>query len=171
MTIIGGADGPTSVYIAPSASWINWFGLIVVALMLLPNVIYAARHKNERNKCTNKLMNTLEQVGRYACMFFMVFNIGISKFGFNSVTGFFAYLIGNVLLLLFYWSFWISYKKSQGMFQTLMLAILPTLIFALCDITLRHWLLLGFALLFGVSHIYVSAVNAKGGDANPDSDS
>lgn len=40
---IGGADGPTSVFIAGQTgeNWINIFGFIVIILMLLPNLIYA----------------------------------------------------------------------------------------------------------------------------------
>ena len=161
MTIIGGADGPTSIYIASSSGWISWFGLIIMVLMLIPNALYAIRNRGAENKCKNKLMNILEQIGRYGCMFLIVFNIGIAELGFASPESIVVYLMGNAVLLLAYWVFWIVYAKKPGMFSAMMLAVLPALIFLLCGITLRHWLLTAFALLFGIAHIYVTYINAK----------
>ena len=46
--IIGGADGPTAIFVATSPGWINFFGLIIVVLMLIPNIIYAIRHRGEK---------------------------------------------------------------------------------------------------------------------------
>ena len=39
------------------------------------------------------------------------------------------------------------------------LAILPACIFLLSGMLLRHWLLVGFAVLFAVGHIYVTKQN------------
>ena len=105
MSIIGGSDGPTAVFIAGKMGmdWLNVFGLILVILLRIPNIAYAVRVKDQKNLCTNKFMNILEQIGRYACMFLMVFNIGIDEFGFGSVGAFLIYGIGNVLLMLTYW--------------------------------------------------------------------
>ena len=50
--------------------WINVFGAIIVILMLIPNIVYAIKNKDETNLCTNRFMNIIEQVGRYAsCMY------------------------------------------------------------------------------------------------------
>ena len=105
IAIIGGADGPTSVFIAGKLgmNWLNVFGLIFVVLLLIPNIIYAVKVKNQQNKCSNRFMNIMEQIGRYGCMFLMVFNIGIAEFGFGSVGAFFTYLFGNVFLMILYW--------------------------------------------------------------------
>ena len=110
MSIIGGSDGPTAVFIAGKLGmdWLNVFGLIFVILLLIPNIVYAIKFKGKKNLCTNKFMNILEQIGRYACMFLMVFNIGIAEFGFGSVDAFLIYSIGNVLLILSYWIIWIK---------------------------------------------------------------
>ena len=51
--------------------WINIFGAGAVILMLIPNIIYAIKNKDEKNLCTNRFMNIIEQVGRYACIFLM----------------------------------------------------------------------------------------------------
>ena len=51
--IIGGADGPTSVFLAGElgANWINIYGFILVASLLIPNIIYAVKTKEQKNKC------------------------------------------------------------------------------------------------------------------------
>lgn len=161
MSIIGGSDGPTAVFTAGKLEmdWLNVFGLILVILLLMPNIIYAIKVKNQKNLCTNKFMNILEQTGRYACMFLMVFNIGIAELGFGSVAAFLVYGIGNVLLLLSYWVIWILYFHKQSFGKQITLAILPICLFLLSGITMRHCLLILFGLVFGVGHVYVTYKN------------
>ena len=159
--LIGGADGPTSVFLAGSLGigWINLWGLIIVVLMLVPNIIYAIKEKNMENKCTNKLMNILEQIGRYGCMFLMVVNLGLKEFGFPAVEAFLVYLFGNVLLMASYWLIWVLYFREKRNWKQIALAVIPTCIFMLCGVTLRHYLLIVFAIIFGVGHIYVTRAN------------
>ena len=116
ISIIGGADGPTSIFLGGSLgiSWLNIFGLILVVLLLVPNIIYAVKEKNQENKCTNKLMNLVEQIGRYASMFLMVFNIGLAEVGFSSVGAFIVYMLGNILLMISYWTIWVLYFKKKA---------------------------------------------------------
>lgn len=115
ISIIGGADGPTSVFVAGKLgmNWLSTFGLVLVILLLIPNIIYAVRVKNQKNKCTNKFMNILEQIGRYGCMFLMIFNIGIVESGFPSINAFIIYLVGNTVLMLSYWIIWMLYFNKQ----------------------------------------------------------
>lgn len=158
---IGGADGPTSIIIAGQVggNWLNVFGLILVILILIPNIIYAIKFKDVKNKCTNKFMNILEQVGRYACMIFMVFNVGLAKFGFASVGEFLIYFFGNTILLLAYWIVWILFFIKQSSWKSMVLAIVPVCIFLICGVTLRHVLLIISAVIFAVGHIYVTRKN------------
>lgn len=161
MSIIGGSDGPTDVFIAGKLGmdWLNVFGLILVILLLIPNIVYAIKVKNQKNLCTNKFMNILEQIGRYSCMFLMVFNIGIDEFGFGSVGAFLIYIIGNVLLMLSYWIIWMLYFHKQSFGKQITLAILPICLFLLSGITMRHYLLILFGLVFSVGHVYVTYKN------------
>ena len=41
----------------------------------------------------------------------------------------------------------------------LLLALLPALLFLLSGLTLRHWLLAAFALLFGICHVRVTLIH------------
>ncbi len=161
ISIIGGADGPTSIFLAGriGISWLNIFGLIIVVLLLIPNIIYAVKEKNRENRCTNKFMNILEQIGRYGSMFLMVFNIGLAEFGFLSVEAFIVYLIGNILLIVSYWLIWVLYFRKKTYWKQTALAVIPTGIFLLSGITMLHFLLIIFAVIFGIAHLYVTSKN------------
>ena len=161
ISVIGGSDGPTSIFLAGKigTNWLNIFGLIIVALLLIPNIIYALKEKNQVNKCTNRFMNVLEQIGRYGSMFLMVFNIGLAEFGFSSVGAFIVYLFGNALLLISYWLIWVLYFRKKAYWKQIALALIPAGIFMLSGITMLHFLLIIFAVIFGIGHIYVTNKN------------
>lgn len=159
ITIIGGPDGPTSIFGGEGISWLNIFGLILVVLLLIPNIIYAIKEKNQENKCTNRFMNFSEQIGRYGCLFLMVFNIGLSEFGFSSIEAFVVYLLGNLLFMVSYWFIWVLYFKKKAYWKQIALALIPTGIFLLSGITMLHFLLILFAVIFGIGHLYVTNKN------------
>ncbi len=162
-SIIGGSDGPTSIFVAGKmgADWINLFGLVIIVLLLIPNIIYAMKYKGVSNKCNNRALNLIEQIGRYASMFLMIFNIGIAEFGFSSVEAFIVYAIGNIVLIAAYWMVWLMFFIQPGFARSMALAIIPTVIFLLNGITLMHLFLIGSSIIFGIGHIYVTYQNAK----------
>ena len=141
--------------------WINVFGAIIVVLMLIPNIIYALKNKGEKNRCTNRFMNTAEQIGRYMCVVLMWLPLLVWKFGFKSVPEMLVYLAGNGALLLVYWLVFARYMQKRTAGRALVLAVIPACIFLLSGLLLRHWLLVGFGLLFAVGHIYVTVENTK----------
>lgn len=159
--IIGGSDGPTTVFITEKSgvNWLNGFGLALVVLLLIPNVFYAIKTGNQRNQCTNQAMNILEQIGRYGCMFLMVFHIGIAEFGFHSAAAFLVYLFGNAALMIAYWLMWALYFCKPTYWKQMWLAVLPTCLFFLSGIRMRHCLLILFGVIFGIGHIYVTSRN------------
>ena len=141
--------------------WISLLGAGVVILMLIPNIVYALKNKGEKNLCANRLMNAIEQVGRYACIVLMWLPLLIREFGFGSAGGFVLYLAGNGTLLAVYAVVFARYMKEKTKRRALILAVVPACIFLLSGLLLRHWLLVGFALLFAVGHIYVTLKNAE----------
>ncbi|MCR5792494.1 MAG: hypothetical protein K6G65_04945 [Lachnospiraceae bacterium] len=161
ISVVGGADGPTSIFFIGQlgVSWFNVFGLIFIVLLLIPNIIYAIKNRNEHNRCTNKFMNAMEQVGRYGCMFLMIFSIGLPEFGFRSVEAFLVYLFGNTVLMVAYWIVWILYFVKQTYWKQMTLAVIPLCLFLLSGITLLQWPLILFAVIFGIGHIYVTNKN------------
>ena len=45
--------------------WFNFYGLIFIAVIMIPNIIFAMKHKDGFvNKYKNKAVEALEQVGR-----------------------------------------------------------------------------------------------------------
>ncbi len=140
--------------------WINVFGVIIVILMLIPNIVYAIKNKNEKNLCTNLFMNIVEQIGRYACIVLIWFPLVVWKFGFSSVFEMLLYMVCNGMILIAYWILFAVYMIRKTMGLALALAILPVCIFLLSGILLRHWLLVFFAILFAAGHVYVTYKNA-----------
>lgn len=158
--IIGGADGPTAIFVTSTLPrMLNPLGIAIILLMMAPNVIFALRHRDMENKCKNRLINLLEQIGRYGCLVLMIICIGLDKFGFGSVEDFLIYLFGSALLLLAYFIFWILYGKSPSRKKALALTIIPCCLFLLCGVTLRQWPLVVFAVFFCVCHVCVTLSN------------
>jgi hypothetical protein len=125
-----------------------------VVLLLIPNIIYAIKAGNQKNLCKNKFMIILEQIGRYVCMFLMVFNVGLAEFGFGSIGAFLIYGIGNVILMVSYWITWMLFFQKKSFARQIVLSAVPVCIFLLSGITMRQYLLVIFAAIFGVGHIY-----------------
>jgi hypothetical protein len=161
--IIGGADGPTSILLTEKlgGSWFNTFGLVIMIFLMIPNIIFAIKSRGQENKCTNKAMNIIEQIGRYGSMFLMIFNIGILDYGCASVTGYIIYLVGSGILIMAYWIAWMLYFIKPELVVGMALAIIPTILFLLSGFMLRQYLLVITAVIFGIGHIYVTSQNAK----------
>ena len=157
------SDGPTAVFFAGTLepSWLNLFGAVIVILVLVPNIIYATKYRERKNLCENKAMNIVEQIGRFASIFLMIFHIGVAELGFGSVEAFLVYLFGNIVLLLAYFVIWILFFKKNTLGKGMALAIIPTFLFLLSGLTMRHVLLVCSAIIFGIGHIYVSYINYK----------
>ena len=141
--------------------WINGFGAVIVVLMLIPNVVYAVKYKGEKNRCTNGVMNAIEQIGRYGSMILMWLPLFVWKFGFASEIAMLLYFAANGILLAAYWIVYAMYFKKRNAKRAIILAILPSCIFLLSGILLRHWTLVAFALLFAIGHLYVTYENAR----------
>ena len=69
----------------------------IVVLLLIPNLIYALRHRGGGISSGSRAVNLLEQIGRFGCMICMVVPLGVpgGAFGFCSPE---AFLIWAVLL-------------------------------------------------------------------------
>lgn len=138
---------------------INIFNLVIVAVMLVPSIVYSFKYNLFVNRCQNTAMNICEWLGRAACIAFMVIPFGVGEFGFSDVRSFLIYAIVNMLLLALYLLFWKTYIKKQNAFKALVLAVIPTAIFAICGVTLRHYILIASTVMFGVGHLYVTMAN------------
>ena len=142
--------------------WINLFGAGIVVHIMIPNIIYAARQKQDETEIkVPHYLSACEQVGRYGCIIMMWLPLLVWKFGFVSAVEFLIYLIGNGVLSLCYYFFWMLYSRKRTLSVAMALAIIPTAIFLLSGMLLRHWLLVVFAILFGVAHCTITYLTHK----------
>ena len=142
--------------------WINPFGLVFMAIILVPNIVFAIRCKDGfANKWENKPIDRSEQIGRFGCFGFMIVNIPGTCFGWWSDEAFALYLIADTLLVLLYCLIWILCFKKNSLFRALALSIIPSILFLFSGIMSRSVLLILSAALFAPSHIAISYKNAK----------
>lgn len=145
-------------------NYINLCGLVIIAIIMVPNIIYAIRTTKtggEENKCHVLLVNIMEQAGRYASMALMMLPLLVWKFSFETDSAYWVYFLGNGALLGAYLFVWLLYFQKRTLLKALVLAIVPTAIFILSGITLGHWLLVISGVIFGIGHIFITVVNNK----------
>ena len=143
--------------------WFNPFGLVFIPIIMIPNVVFAIRCKDGfANNYRNKTVELVEQIGRFGCFGFMIFNIPGTWFGWASNESFALYLILDALLVALYCILWIVCWKKNGMVKALALSVIPSVVFLISGIMSRSVLLTVAALLFAPAHILISYQNAKG---------
>ncbi|MBR3552836.1 MAG: hypothetical protein IKN72_05555 [Clostridia bacterium] len=134
--------------------WINAVNAAIVAVLFAVSAIGQRRSGLPPMKSRHLALNFSEQVGRYACMALMVLPLcpGL-KFGFATIGAFLVWAVLTLLLLIVYVLLWADGVKSAASLYAL--AIVPALLFLESGVYLRHWALLGAAVLFGVSHTLI----------------
>lgn len=141
---------------------LNIFGLIFMFIIMIPNIIFAIRCKDGfANKWSNRAIEFIEQIGRFACLCFMIVNIEGTWFGWWSDEAFAIYLIVDAVLVLLYCIIWLICFKKNNMFRALTLSVIPSILFLFSGIMSRSVLLSIAAILFAPSHILISYKNAK----------
>ena len=142
--------------------WFNVFGLIFIAVIMIPNVVFAIKCKDGfDNKWNNKYVEVTEQVGRLGCFGFMIINIPGTWFGWWSDEAFALYLIVDTILVMLYCAIWIICFKKNSVFRALALSIIPSMLFLFSGIMSRSVLLIIASVLFAPSHIVISYKNVK----------
>ena len=142
--------------------WLNVFGLVMVAVIMIPNILFAMKCKDGFvNKWNNKFVETVEQIGRFGCFGFMIINIPGTCFGWWSDEAFAVYLVVDALLVTLYCVIWAICFRKSSVFRALALSIIPSALFLFSGIMSRSILLTIAALLFAPSHIMLSYQNAK----------
>jgi hypothetical protein len=142
--------------------WLNVFGLVMVAVIMIPNILFAMKCKDGFvNKWNNKSMETVEQIGRFGCFGFMIINIPGTWFGWWSDEAFAVYLVVDAVLVTLYCVIWAVCFRKSSVFRALALSIIPSVLFLFSGIMSRSILLTIAAVLFAPSHILISYQNAK----------
>ena len=134
------------------------YGLVIVLIMLIPNVIFALTNKDGfENNWNNKVVEILEQVGRFGSMLFMF--IVIPEISFPSNEAFALYIIVNIILLLLYCLFWIILFKKNNLIRAVLLSVIPAVLFLFSGIISTNIPLIISAVIFAPCHILISIKN------------
>ena len=119
--------------------WINVFGLFFVSIIMIPNIVFAIKCKDGfENKWSNKLVEIIEQIGRFGCLGFMIINIPGTWFGWWSDEALAIYLITDTLLVIIYCAIWIVFFRKNSVFRALTLSIIPSVLFAPSHILISY---------------------------------
>ena len=142
-------------------SWFNYYGLTIITIIMIPNIIFAIKHKDGfANAYKNKAVEVMEQIGRYACFVLMIFNIPYTYFDFWFDYALIVYLTVNGVLCVLYLIFWVICWNKNGKLKALSLSVIPSVIFLFSGIVLANIPLMVFAVLFGINHILLSYKNS-----------
>lgn len=142
--------------------WLNIYGLIFIAVIMIPNIVFAFKNKDGfENKWNNKWVELIEQIGRFGSFGFMIINIPGTWFGWWSDETFVIYLFIDTFLVMIYCVIWIICFKKNSVFRSLALSIIPSVLFLFSGVMNRSVLLVIAALIFAPSHIVISYKNAK----------
>ena len=134
---------------------INVFGLAFMAVILAPNLVFALRcREGFAHPRTNRVLELLEQIGRFGCFAFMI--LPGPGFGFSSDEALALYLIVDALLALAYCVIWIVCFRRPGKFRALSLSILPSILFLFSGVMSHSILLTLSSLVFAPCHIAIS---------------
>lgn len=140
---------------------INLYGLAFMLVIMVPNMIFAAKNKNGfQNVWSNKAVEILEQIGRFGCFGFMVLTIPGCGFGFLSNEAFALYLVMDAVLTAIYCLVWIICFKKNSIFRALTLSIIPSVIFIVSGVLSHYWPLMISSVIFAPCHIVISYKNA-----------
>ncbi|MDE6302689.1 MAG: hypothetical protein K2M36_03775 [Clostridia bacterium] len=142
--------------------WFNYYGLIAVVLIMIPNIVFAIKCKGDiSNPYKNKAAYALEQVGRYGCMAFMIFNTPYTYFNSWFAHALIVYLAVNGVLAAMYCVLWAVFWNKSGRAKALALSIIPSVIFLFSGVVFANIPLIAFAVIFAVCHILISYKNAE----------
>ena len=146
--------------------WFNYYGLIFVTILLIPNIIYAIKNKDGfKGNYNNKTAEVFEQIGRYACFILMIFNIPYTWVGFWFSYGLTVYLVTNSVLVFAYCLIWMILWKNSSRVKALLLSIIPSLLFVFSGVMIASIPLVLFSTIFAVSHILISVKNSDSGNS------
>ena len=141
-------------------TWFNYYGLIFMAVIMIPNIIFAIKNKNAESVYRNKTVEVLENIGRYGCFVLMIFNVPYTYFNFWFDHSLVVYLSVNGGLCLAYLIFWAICRNRNGKLKALSLSIIPSCLFLFSGIVLANIPLIAFSALFAICHIFISCKNS-----------
>ena len=149
--------------------WFNFIGLIFVAVILIPNIVFAVKNRDGfQNFYNNKIVEILEQVGRFGCFLFMFVTPPFLNMGFKSDGIRTAYIITGSVLAAMYCLGWIVFRNENSVRRSLALSIIPSILFLESGLLSLNFPLIILSIVFAPCHILISYKNAKAQEDNYD---
>lgn len=136
--------------------WFNYYGLAIMAIIMIPNIVYFAKRKSDDSAYNNKAVTIVEQIGRYGCFAFMICNVPYTYFNFWFDYALIVYLSVNGALCLAYLVFWAVYRNADCMPKAIALSVIPSCVFLFSGVVLLSIPLIVFSVMFAASHIFIS---------------
>lgn len=141
--------------------WFNIYGLIIIAVIMIPNIVFAIKNKNGfENLQNNKITEILEQIGRFSCFVLMIFNIPYTYIGFWFDNALAVYIIVCTVLVTAYCLVWVIFFRKNCLFRAVALSVIPSVLFLFCAVMLLNVPLIIMSLIFAPCHILISVKNA-----------
>lgn len=138
----------------------NYIGLIIIILIMIPNVIFAAKNKDGfENLYKNKAVELFENIGRYGCFLLMIFNIPDTYKGFWFNGGLAVYVAVNGVLVAAYLLGWVFIKSDMA--KAILLSVIPSLVFLFSGAAIISVPLIACAAVFAIFHVLLSVKNAS----------
>ena len=137
--------------------WFNWYGTVIVAFLMVPNLFFLMKQKEQGHKAYRNLkLEIPEQIGRIGCIIFMMLQIPYACRGVWLANGWIVSCVGNGILLAANYAFWILCWNRYPRFRALSLSILPSVLFLWSGILTANLPLLATVLLFAPTHIAIN---------------
>ena len=145
-----------------------WLGLVVFALPMLINIVYALfppSEKAEQSKKTAHWVEIAEQVSRIAYLFAITLLVSREPLKFKNIWFYFA-----LLFLILYYAVWIRYfiggrkialLNRKFLFVPMPLAVFPVMYFLCAAIWLHNIPAAVIMVVFGAAHLTVSYQSFK----------
>lgn len=101
-------------------SWFNIYGFAAILLIMIPNVLFAVKNKDGfANKPCAKYVEVIEQIGRFGCFGFMIFNIPYTYSGWWFNGAFTVYIVALFGFTAVYCAIWAFFSKRTACFALL----------------------------------------------------
>lgn len=141
-------------------SWFNYLGLIFMAVLMIPNIIFSMKVKDGFvNYYENKVVILFEEITRFTTFGLMVINIPFTYHGYWFENAKTVYIIVNAVLILLYCLVWIICLNKETIFRSLALSILPTSVFIFSGVMIISIPLITSSIIFAICHITISYQN------------
>ncbi len=142
--------------------FVNLFGLAVIAAIMVPNFVFAATHKDGfENLYKNKIVEFLEQVGRFGCFAFMIFCVPFLCRGFWFNEAKVSYYAASSVLTALYLCGWCVFWNENSLRKSIVLSVVPSLLFLESGFFTLNVPLFICAVIFAPCHILISCKNAE----------